>query len=164
MPDDEQSRSREIQQELRLSRKFSLADAIGQEAGDFMKGESPVPKLVQVKTELSHLVSENLQDSSGALQVVLGRWITADESRISRYLNTPADALIELIQRILKTPDSLYELVRQADSLWGEMYDERPYFQRPGQAPHPDDEYTHESVREALAHCLRRLQDGQSAH
>jgi len=47
--------------------------------------------------------------------------------------------------------------VRQADARWGEMYDERPYFQQPGQTAHPDDEYTHESVRQALVDCLRDL-------
>jgi hypothetical protein len=157
MPEDERSQSDDLQRELRLSRKFSLADAIGQEAGDFMKGVSPVPRLVQVKTELSQLVNENLSDSSGALQTVLARWITNDEQRISEHLEAPAQALIDLIEGILAVPDRLYELVRQADALWGKMYDERPHFQRPGQPPHPDDEYTHESVRQALTTCLQRL-------
>jgi len=67
-----------IEQELRLSRKFTIADAIGQEAGNFMKGESPVPRMVQVKTEIAQLIKQHLKDSSGALQIVLQNWIAAN--------------------------------------------------------------------------------------
>ncbi|NQZ65375.1 MAG: hypothetical protein HRT59_25880, partial [Crocosphaera sp.] len=45
----------------------------------------------------------------------------------------------------------------QVDFQWGKMYDERPYFQSPGQPPHPDDEYTHESVEEKLKSLLTKL-------
>jgi hypothetical protein len=157
MADHNQKRDREIQQELRLSRQFTIADAIGQEAGNFMKGESPVPRMVQVQTEVVILLKENLADSSGALQLVLQNWIATDESRISRHLDAPAEAIVEAIEAILQSPDTLYELVRQADAKWGEMFDERPYFQRPGQQAHPDDEYTHESVRQSLVNCLTKL-------
>ena len=152
-----QDRDREIQQELRLSRKFTIADAIGQEAGNFMKGESPVPRMVQVKTEVTTLLKENLRDASGALQVVLQNWITTDESLMSRNLDSPATAIVEAVETILGSSGTFYELVRQADAKWGEWYDERPHFQRPGQLPHPDDEYTHESVRQALADCAQKL-------
>jgi DNA-directed RNA polymerase sigma subunit (sigma70/sigma32) len=157
MAEHHRDRDREIQQELRLSRKFTLADAIGQEAGNFMKGESPVPRMVQVKTEIATLLKEYLRDSSGALQTVLNQWIAADEKRISTHMNAPADAIQEAITSILKSPDTLYELVRQADARWGQMYGERPHFQQPGQTAHPDDEYTHESVRQALDDCLKEL-------
>jgi len=146
-----------IEQELRLSRKFTIADAIGQEAGNFMKWESPVPRMVQVKTEIAQLIKQHLKDSSGALQIVLQNWIAANEKRISRHINSPVGAITEAVEAILSSPDTLYELVRQADARWGEMYDERPYFQQPGQTAHPDDEYTHESVRQALVDCLRDL-------
>jgi hypothetical protein len=38
---------------------------------------------------------------------------------------------------------------------WGQIMLERPYFQQPGQAPHPHDEYTHESVRRELERLLQ---------
>jgi len=157
MADPNPDRDQAIQQELRLSRKFSIADAIGQEAGNFMKGASPVPRLVQVKTEIAALLRDYIKDDAGALLPVLQNWITTDERRISRHLNAPAIAVQEALEAILKSPDTLYELVRQADAQWGKMYDERPYFQRPGQAPHPEDEYTHESVRQVLTNGLREL-------
>ncbi len=157
MAEADKDREREIQQELRLARRFTLADAIGQQAGNFMKGESPVPRMVQVRTEIVTLLRDYVSDSSGALQTVLQNWIAADESRISRHLNHPASAILEALQAILQSPDTLYELVRQADVKWGEMYDERPYFQRPGQTAHPEDEYTHDSVRQSLEDCLHHL-------
>jgi hypothetical protein len=151
---------RAIEQELRLSRKFTIADAIGQEAGNFMKGESPVPRMVQVKTEIAQLLKQHLKDASGALQVVLQNWIAANEKRISNHLDSPAGAITEAITDILNSPGTLYELVRQADARWGQMYDERPHFQQPGQVAHPDDEYTHDSVRQALADCLADITSG----
>jgi hypothetical protein len=156
-PNNQDDSTQALEQELRLARKFSLADVIGQEAGNFMKGESPVPRMVQIKTELTTLLKESLPDASGALQVVLQRWVIADDSLISRHIPAPVGALTEALGAILKSPDTLYELVRQADAQWGEMYDERPYFQQPGQAAHPDDEYTHDSVRQALVDCLNTL-------
>ena len=56
-------------------------------------------------------------------------------------------ALREIIQHILEKEAVLHEFVRQVDMRWGEMYLERPHFQQPGEAPHPDDDYTHASVR-----------------
>lgn len=160
MAENNQDRERDIQQELRLSRKFTLADAIGQEAGNFMKGESPVPRMVQVKTEIVTLLKEHLKDSSGALQAVLQNWIATDESRMSQHLNAPAGAIIEAVEAILQSPDTFHELVRQADAKWGEMYGERPHFQAPGQPADPEDEYTHESVHQSLTSCLHRLSGG----
>lgn len=53
------------------------------------------------------------------------------------------------------------EFVRQVDVRWGELYQERPMFQRPGQAPAPEDEYTDESVRQILTSLLEKLQEDE---
>ena len=151
----------DIQQDIRRGRPFSLADAIGQEAGGFMKGESPVPKLVQVQGEVDQILKANLDDLEGALQQVLGRWLEDDPIRLSRYLDSPVEAVRDLLKTVLASPETLYDLVHQTDVLWGRLYDERPHFQRPGQVPHPDDEYTHASVRAALEACLQRLAQDQ---
>ncbi|TVP67238.1 MAG: hypothetical protein EA342_09310 [Leptolyngbya sp. LCM1.Bin17] len=157
MTHDQTNYDRDVQQELRLGRRFSLADVIGQEAGNFMKGESPVPRLVQAKSQVRQCLASHLSDLHGALHQVLLRWIDADDSRISRHLDAPENALKELLEGVLQSSETLYELVRQADVTWGQLYDERPHFQQPGQDPHPDDEYTHESVRVALRACLQKL-------
>jgi hypothetical protein len=146
-----------IQQEILSGRKFSLADLIGREGGGFLKGESPVPKLEQVKAEIKLFIDYNLADLSGALQAVLYHWVREDDTRVSRYLDAPLIALREIIVEILDNQNLLYEFVRQVDIKWSQMNHERPYFQRPGQLPHPEDEYTHESVRKKLVELLDTL-------
>lgn len=154
---EKQGKNEAIQREILAGRKFSLAEAIGREGGDFLKGESPVPKLVQATTEINTFIAINLQDSSGALQAVLQTWISTDEAGVSKNLDSPLTALKQMLDNIIDNSELLYELVRQVDFQWGKMYDERPYFQSPGQPPHPDDEYTHESVEEKLKSLLTKL-------
>ena len=43
-------------------------------------------------------------------------------------------------------------------SAGGELSQERPKFQRAGQAPDPEDEYTYDSVRQDLILLLEKLQ------
>ncbi|MDJ0599418.1 MAG: hypothetical protein QNJ37_11320 [Crocosphaera sp.] len=154
----ERAKNKAIQKEILAGRKFSLAEAIGREGGDFLKGESPVPKLVQATTEINTFIALNLQDSSGALQAVLQTWVSTNEAEVSQNLDYPLQALQQMLDEIINTSELLYELVRQVDFKWGQMYDERPYFQSPGQLPHPDDEYTHESVEEKLRSLLNKLE------
>ncbi|MDJ0732184.1 MAG: hypothetical protein QNJ33_19580 [Crocosphaera sp.] len=158
MEDNQETAKNEaIQREILAGRKFSLAEAIGREGGDFLKGESPVPKLVQATTEINTFIALNLQDSSGSLQAVLQTWISTDEAGVSQNLDSPLQALKQMLDKIINNSELLYELVRQVDFQWGKMYDERPYFQSPGQTPHPNDEYTHESVEEKLKILLNQL-------
>ncbi len=150
---DDKDRDLAIQREILAGRKFSLAEAIGREGGGFMKGESPVPKLAQAIAELQMFINQNLSDSSGALQAVLYVWVKTD-SRVSQNLNSPLIALNEILSTLIDNQNLLHEFVRQVDHKWGQIYDERPYFQQPGQLPHPEDEYTHESVRLQLSELL----------
>jgi hypothetical protein len=53
----EQERNKAIQMEILAGRKFSLAEAIGREGGNFLKGESPVPKLLQATTEINTFIA-----------------------------------------------------------------------------------------------------------
>ena len=151
--DKDNDRDLAIQREILSGRKFSLAEAIGREGGGFMKGESPVPKLAQAIAELQMFINQNLSDSSGALQAVLYVWVKTD-SRVGQHLNSPLTALNQMLSSLLDNQNLLHEFVRQVDHKWGQIYDERPYFQQPGQPPHPEDEYTHESVRLQLIELL----------
>ena len=135
-------------------RQFSLAELIGKEGGDFLKGESPVPKIIQLKTEINLFIRNNLNDVSGVLQAILQNWVNDDDEKITAYQETPLTALNAIIEEILNNDHLYYEFVRQVDFLWGQIYDERPYFQSPGQKAHPEDEYTHESVRIKLIDLL----------
>ncbi|MEM6611812.1 MAG: hypothetical protein AAF652_06055, partial [Cyanobacteria bacterium P01_C01_bin.72] len=125
-----------LQQDILESRPYSLAEAIGREGGTFLKGESTVPKLVQVITQINTFIDRNLDDPAAALQAILHQWIKGDP-RVSQYKATPLVALREILQTILDNQNLLYELVRQVDIKWGQMYGERPHFQQPGEAPHP---------------------------
>ena len=151
--DKDNDRDLAIQREILSGRKFSLAEAIGREGGGFMKGESPVPKLAQAIAELQMFINQNLSDSSGALQAVLYVWVKTD-SRVGQHLNSPLTALNQMLSSLLDNQNLLHEFVRQVDHKWGQIYDERPYFQQPGQPPHPEDEYTNESVRLQLIELL----------
>lgn len=148
---------RNIQQEIFASREFSLAEVIGREGGDFLKGESPVPKLVQATTAINTYIALNLHDSLGALQAVLQIWVKEDRANLSHYLDSPLVALKALLEKILNNQELLYELVRQVDFKWGQIYDERPYFQQPGQAANRNDEYTHQSVSNQLMELFNKL-------
>ncbi|WP_416676657.1 hypothetical protein [Egbenema bharatensis] len=154
----------ELRKEFLAGRQFSLAEVIGREGGSFLKGESPVPKLLQAKAEINLFIDRNLVDSSGALKAVLQILVATDDVDISRQLNSPLNALREFLETLIHNPQLLYEFVKQVDIKWGQFYGERPYFQQPGQLPHPDDEYTHESVHQQLVELLHRLNSYLSAY
>ncbi|MBW2257779.1 MAG: hypothetical protein JRI25_24700 [Deltaproteobacteria bacterium] len=123
--------------DIRAHRKFSLAEVIGREGGDFLKGESPVPPHVQAIAAISGFVDEHVPDVSGALRAVLQQQVRTSE-------------LEDIVVGLLEHEHTLYEFVRRVDFEGGRLMLERPHFQQPGQPPHPEDEYTHESVRAAL--------------
>ena len=155
--DNKQERERELKQDILRGREFTLADLIAKEGGGFLKGESPVPKFQQVKAEIKVFVTKNLQDSSGALQAVLHNWVEENDRGATKYVDDPLQALDEMINGILSQPNIFYEFVRQVDLKWGQMCQERPYFQQPGQPAHPEDEYTHESVKIQLLQLLQQI-------
>lgn len=153
----ENCNNEEILRDARSGRTFSVADLIAQEGGNFLKGESPVPRLMQVVTEINTFIAHNLSDPTGALQYVLQKWVRDKPASISRNLESPLIGLQELIEGILNNRELLYELVRQVDFRWGQITGGRPYFQKPGQPAHPDDEYTHDSVTEQLLQLLESI-------
>ena len=151
MSDDEyKKQDREIEQEARMGRKFSMADAIGSEGTDFFKGESLVPKLMQVVAKLEIFIDSNVSDSSGALHTILNRQVRTNEAVVGAHFDAPLVALDILVEQILDNDTRFYEFVRQVDAEWGRSMQERPHFQQPSEEPHPDDENTHESVRAKL--------------
>lgn len=147
-----------IEQEIRRERKFSLASAIAQESSDFLKGESPVPRLQQVKSELINFVNHHIDDPSGTLQATLHELIQSDDAICSRHFETPLRALPELLHPLTTREVALQDFVRRVDMRWGQIHDERPRFKRPGVPPHPDDEYTYGSIRAQLVRLLSAVQ------
>lgn len=157
MDDSSKKRSeneRSIEREIRGSRSFSLNEAIGREGGSLFKGESAVPRLSQITAEIANFIDQHVSDVSGALRAVLRRRIKENQVLVAKHEDEPIAALRELLSAILENETALFELVGEVDAQWGQTMLERPHFQEPGQAPHPDDEYTHESVRRELERLL----------
>lgn len=157
MPKSQREKEKEIEREIRLRQGFSLGSAIEREGGDFLKGASPVPRNVQAKASLNNFIIDHVVDNTGALRATLQKAVSNDEIKVSGHLDDPVDALEKFLVKVLENEDLLYEFVRKVDAEWGRIFYERPHFQRPEQAPHPDDEHTHESVREALADLLEQV-------
>lgn len=146
----------DLEREIRVGRDLTIADIIAQEGGGFLQGESPIPRPLQAEAEVRLFLDRHLSDTSGVLKSTLQTWVKT-ESPLSQYLDTPLQALHKLLSAIVNQPSLLYEFVRQVDMRWGQLYNERPYFQQPGQPAHPNDEYTHESVHSTLSDLLAIL-------
>jgi len=153
----EEEHDRTIEREARAGRKFTLADVIGQKGGSFFEGESPVPKLARAEAALCRFVDDHVKDPSGALRSVLKRSIRTSEPVVGKHLDDPLVALEAIVEQMLATDKQFHEIVRQVDFEWGQIMQERPHFQKPGEEPHPDDEHTHAGTRTELEGLLRKL-------
>jgi hypothetical protein len=151
----------EIEREMRIHRRFSLNDAIGQASGgDFMKGGSPVTRKRQAELEVEEYLRCHLVDPGGVLRIVMLRRL--GESLINADYDRPLAALAEYIPGVLTSEHLLAELVREADAEWGRVLGERPYFQAPDRPPHPDDPYTIDSVCLALLRLREALTSSET--
>jgi hypothetical protein len=145
----------ELEREIRSERKFTLEEAIGRMAGPgAMKGESPVTRLQQAQFEISSWLRSHV--ASGGLEVVLTRDVK-DSELLLQHVDQPLLGLAIHFRQILDSDHRLKELVRHADTEWGRMMQERPFFDQEGSPPHPDDPYTIESVRNTLSGLLKQL-------
>jgi len=152
-----------LEQEIRQERKFNLAEAIGRMAGPgAMKGVSPIPRLEQAAAEIQEYLDRHLTDTAGVLSGVLLRQVRESDVLLNSFEH-PQAALASYVEHILGSEYVLTELVREADMEWGRTFDERPYFEKDGSPPAPNDPYTHESVRAALKQLLAGLTTAPAA-
>ncbi|MGY3534933.1 hypothetical protein [Bradyrhizobium sp. USDA 4452] len=158
--DDKRSKAEaELEREIRQGRKFTAKEAIGRMLGPgAMKGGSAVSRVQAAEIEIDTWLRSNLIDSTGALQALLPRQLKGSVLLLNN-LDQRLRALADYCQRVLASDDRLEELVRQADVEWGRRMGERPYFNREGSPPHPDDPYTNDSVRTALDGIVRRISE-----
>ncbi|MBR8832037.1 MAG: hypothetical protein N5P05_000679 [Chroococcopsis gigantea SAG 12.99] len=153
----DEDRDTELLEDVLRGRTFTIADLIAKEGGDFLKGESPVPRLLQAKIELKMWIKQHVNDSTGALKISLQDLVEENELIVSQHLENPFTALIKILENLIANRNVFYEFVKRVDMKWGQIYGERPHFQAIGQPPHPDDEYTHECVQEKLVKILATL-------
>jgi hypothetical protein len=161
MSDDRPNRPKEadaeLEREIREGRKFSLAEAIGRLAGPgMMKGVSPVPRKQQAEAEIASFLDRNVNSPAGAMSVVLFRRVKESELLLNNY-DQPLIALAGYAQTVLDSEYLLQELVRECDVEWGNVFGERPYFEKEGCPPHRDDPYTAESARTTLCQLVEKL-------
>lgn len=145
--------------EIRKGRKFDLTEAVGREAGSNLKGASPISPAQQLLLQIGTILDNRLPDSDGSLKRTILTRFSDNPPLLARHFGDANGALVEFLGKVLDTPANLTELVRQTDARWGRDYDERPHFEKDGQAPHPDDPYTLNGVRmslSALRHNLTR--------
>ncbi|MEM1251053.1 MAG: hypothetical protein AAGI69_01375 [Cyanobacteria bacterium P01_H01_bin.21] len=160
MPPSEKSLPSDLQREIKAGRKFSLSEAIGREGGSFLKGsQEMVPRPLRALAAINHLIDQHLNDPNGALQPCLKRWVKTD-MRVGKYLDEPQVALELIATDIVQQPQVLYEFTRQVAVEWGQMNGERPHFQKPGAAPHPDAAYSHSGIQTILTELLSQLLAG----
>jgi hypothetical protein len=147
----------ELEWEVCKGRKFTLAEAIGRMAGPgAMKGASPVTREQQAEAEIEEWLRRHMAARDGELQVVLLRRVKGSELLLNNF-EQPLAVLTTFCRQVLDSDCLLEELVREADVEWGRVQGEQPYFEREGSPPDPDDPYTLESVRKALAGFVEQL-------
>lgn len=148
-----------IRRDILLDRKFSIAEAIGREGGNFIKGHSPIPRLDQIISLITVFIGNNLNDSSRILMSVLQTIVKDDRIKIAESIEVPLEYLHNLIKSYVNNRELLYELTREVDFKWGQINDEKPHFQKPGEEPHPEDEYSHEIVEGMLKALLKKIEE-----
>ncbi|MEM6590466.1 MAG: hypothetical protein AAF651_01240 [Cyanobacteria bacterium P01_C01_bin.73] len=151
-----------LEQEIIRERPFSLAEAIGREGSGLIKGTSPIPPLAQAKATVERFIDEHINDTAGALKITLQTWVNAN-ARLSQHLRSPLSALHQSLTELQQNPALFYEFARQVNRCWGQISGETPHFQKPGEPPHSDTEYSHEKIEQAIADCATALSD-QTEH
>ncbi len=150
----------EIDRDIRLCRKFSLAEAIGRlGGGGLMKGASPVTRKRQTELEIEQYLERHLVDSERALEIVLLRRVTQSELLFKMGYDQPITGLALFCERVLNSEELLQDFVREVDAEWGRINLERPHFQKDDRPPHPEDPYTFSSVRTKLTGLVTKLRD-----
>ena len=150
----------DVEREIRRGRKFSMSDAIGRLGGGMLKGASPVPPIQQTEAAIANYLRAHLDDRGGVLAQVMVRQVRMSEILIGNF-DQPAIVLAAYVNQVLDSNTMLKDLVREADVEWGRTLGDRPYFEREGRPPDPDDPYTLESVRNALTRLLQDAGRGE---
>lgn len=158
---DQDNSDAALQREILEGRKFTLEEAVARMIGPGgMKGESPVARMRQAEIEIETWLGRNLLDSGGGLKLALNRRVRGSELLLTGY-HQPLVALAEYCRQVCDSEYLLKEVVREADVEWARAMGERPLFERPGEAHHPDDPYTAEGVRRALSELIEKLSRGK---
>ncbi len=151
------SNDQNIENDIRLRQSFSIAGAISREGGDFLKGGSPVPLVVQAQTSAKNWLRENLHDTDGALLSILFERVNDHLELFAEDPDHPLEILKKQLLEYVNSEGLLIELVRKTDVKYGQIMNERPIFQKAGEPGRIDDPYTHEGVKETLLELIEKI-------
>ncbi len=138
-------------------RKFSMSEAIGRAGKGTLKGASPVSPSVQLLLRIKKILETRLYDNEGSLTRTILASLETNVPLLAKHRDNPESALQEYLEQILGSNSNIKHLVRDADARWGRDYDERPYFEKPGQEANPEDPYTNEGVEQSLKLLLEQI-------
>lgn len=144
--------------EIRAQRKFTIAEAIGREGSGLMKGESAIPRPLRAIAQMNQFITQHTCDPSSCVITVLQTWAKED-IRVSRYLDNPLVALIQILESLLNEPATFQEFCRQVAIAQSQITGDRPQFQKHNHPPNPNAIYTHESVKQQLLELLCKAQE-----
>src|SRR5262249_44823702 len=114
----------------------------------------------QAVAEIQDYINRHLTDAAGVLPgVLLGR--VRESELLLRGFEQPLVVLAGYVRQVLDSEYDLKEFVREADAEWGRVFGERPYFDKDGCPPSPNDPYTLESVRASLTELACQLTASQ---
>lgn len=153
MSDRDQNKHREgdesLLREAWTDARFSMDGALLQASGGgLLSGSDQVSALELARREIRGLLRQQLRDT--VLEKALEAWIDLHQQQFERHVQTPVTGLLHLLEQTLQREGLFVEFVRTVDVHYGQIMQERPRFQQPGDPPHPDDPHTFDSVRKTL--------------
>ena len=149
-PDPASTTDDDLTREIRRGRPFDVAEAVGREAGDALKGASPVGPDRQLLMATRELLEKRVVDPEGILiQTVLVR-LEGNPPLLANHFDDPAGLVRTWLETVLASRLALTDFVRQVDARWGRAYGETPRFEVHGRQPAPDDPYTVADVQATL--------------
>lgn len=148
-PEGEENLVRDAWADARFSTEQALLVSGG---GGLLNDGTHISAYELARRRIRSLLNRQLHDA--ALETALDNWIDLHRQPFECHAQEPVRGLLELLQQMLAREGLFEEFVRTVDMHHGQIMQERPIFQKPGDPPHPDDAYTFESVRKTLTRLV----------
>lgn len=147
--DENQDEDEDLIREAWADARFSMDQALLHSAGGgLLTSRDQASPYERARLELRAFLNRQLRDA--ALEKALDGWIDLHRQPIEANVEAPTVGLLRVLDQILQSEGLFIEFVRTVDVHHGQIMQERPIFQQPGDPPHPDDPHTFDSVRHTL--------------
>ena len=136
--------------------RFSLDEAlIHSGGGSLLSGSDQESAYERARRAIRAVLKEQVRDA--VLEQALNAWLDLHRQQIEAHANEPARCLAQVLEQTRQSDGLFIEFVRTVDVHYGQIMQERPFFQQPVDPPHPDDPHTFDSVRNALEKLVSSL-------